>query len=448
MQEHHDLSRRFRQAYGVALSGGVAMTAVSTLSIVRDIGVLRDATGPGADDTLQSMVTSAVARGAVTVLMLVLLWRLLLRPMADHLADERRRLQEAEAAQRTINARQELAAQIHAALDMAEDEPAVHRVVARAMDKIAPGTAAELLLADSSQAHLQRVAESPSGGAPGCGVGNPWSCPAVRRGHATVFNSSEDINACPHLADRAAGPCSAVCVPVSAMGRNLGVLHLVGADGAPPAVEETDGLSVVANQAGVRIGNIRSMATAQLQASTDGLTGLTNRRATSELVGQLLRRGGPVAVAMIDLDRFKQLNDTYGHEAGDRALRAFADVGRKALRDGDVLGRWGGEEFVVALPGLDRHDAANVLERIRGGLVEAAQRADLPSLTASFGVIDSTISVDLDEAVRLADEALLAAKAQGRDRIVVGPVVAEPITPESAVAVHRHGAQRPPVSAR
>src|SRR5688500_9233995 len=140
------------------------MTVVSTLALGRDIDVLRTAVGPGADGTFDSMVASALAGGAATVVMLLLLWRLLLRPMADHLADERRRLAEAEAAQRTINARQEFAAQLHDALDMADDEHAVHRVVARAMRRIAPDTPAELLLADSSRAHVQRVAENSSAG--------------------------------------------------------------------------------------------------------------------------------------------------------------------------------------------------------------------------------------------------------------------------------------------
>jgi diguanylate cyclase (GGDEF)-like protein len=159
------------------------------------------------------------------------------------------------------------------------------------------------------------------------------------------------------------------------------------------------------------------VASLQLQASTDGLTGLSNRRATTELLARLLRsHGDVVAVAMVDLDHFKKLNDTLGHEAGDRALRAFADVARRALRDHDVLGRWGGEELVIALP---------VLDRIRKALVDASERAELPTMTASFGVVDSSLATDVDTAVRLADEALLTAKTRGRDRVVVGPVVVE-----------------------
>lgn len=421
-----DLSRRFRLAYAVALAVGAVLTALATLSTTRDIEALRDHVDAGGDRTLDAAEASAWVRAGTTLALLAGLWAFVLRPMANQLARERHRLREAEEAQRLVSARQELTAQVHEALDMTGDETAVHRVVARAMAKISPNLPAELLLADSSRAHLQRVAENPRAGAPGCTVPSPQACPAVRRGRTTVFASSEEIHACPSLADRPGGRCSAVCVPVSAMGRNLGVLHVVGPDRAPPTAEETEGLSVVATQAGVRIGNLRSMARAQLQASTDGLTGLANRRATSELVAQLLRRDEPVTVAMVDLDRFKTLNDTYGHEAGDRALRSFAEVARRALRDGDVLGRWGGEEFVLALPGLDRHDAVAVFERMRAALADAAAKAELPVVTASFGVVDNCVSRDLDDAVRLADEALLAAKAQGRDRIVVGPVVAEP----------------------
>jgi diguanylate cyclase (GGDEF)-like protein len=421
-----DLSRRFRWAYGVGLGVGSTLTVLATLSTAHDIRALRAHVGPGGDATLDTMTKAAWVRGGITVALLYGLWRLVLRPMADQLASERLRLQIAERAQRAVSARQQLTAQIHEALDMTVDEAGVHGVVTRSMAKLTPDLPAELLLADSSRAHMIAVAVNPEVGGPGCGVPNPNACPAVRRGRTTVFTSSLEINACPMLADRPGGPCSAVCVPVSAMGRNIGVLHITGPDGAPPPVEQTDGLSVVATQAGVRIGNLRSMARAQLQASTDGLTGLTNRRATTELLGQLLRARHATTVVMVDLDHFKELNDTYGHEAGDRALRSFAEVTRRSLRDDDVIGRWGGEEFLLALPGIDRHDAVGVLERMRAGLADVAARADLPAVTASFGVIDTDATRDLDDLVRLADEALLAAKAQGRDRIVVGPVVEEP----------------------
>ncbi len=92
----------------------------------------------------------------------------------------------------------------------------------------------ELLLSDSSRAHLEQVAVNPASGGPACPVESPFACVAVRRGNPLVFESSEALNACPKLRGRAEGACSAVCVPISFMGRSLGVLHATGADGAPP----------------------------------------------------------------------------------------------------------------------------------------------------------------------------------------------------------------------
>lgn len=138
---------------------------------------------------------------------------------------------------------------------------------------------------------------------------------------------------------------------------------------------------------------------------------------------RLLADNETVAVAMADLDRFKQLNDKYGHEAGDRALRIFADAVRPALRDEDVIGRWGGEEFVLVLPGMSAREAKAALDRVRSQLAEACARAEAPAVTVSMGVVDNDLSTMGDELVRLADEALLAAKTQGRDRVVVGPAV-------------------------
>lgn len=115
--------------------------------------------------------------------------------------------------------------QLSEALEMADTEPAAHTVVARAMHAISPDHPMELLLSDSSRVHLERATAHLIKGAPGCGVESPFSCPAVRRGLPIVFPHSEALNACQQLRDRACGAVSAVCVPVSFMGRSLGVLH-------------------------------------------------------------------------------------------------------------------------------------------------------------------------------------------------------------------------------
>src|SRR6185437_7766226 len=119
---------------------------------------------------------------------------------------------------------------------------------------------------------------------------------------------------------------------VSIMGRTVGVIHATGDAGVQLEDDGIDDLATLAKLAGARIGLLRVMAETQLQASTDTLTGLLNRRSFSEQVASIPQHMHPVAMAMADLDHFKRLNDTYGHETGDRALRLFARVVRDSLR--------------------------------------------------------------------------------------------------------------------
>jgi diguanylate cyclase (GGDEF)-like protein/PAS domain S-box-containing protein len=324
--------------------------------------------------------------------------------------------------------------QLTEALEMADEEEATYDVVELAMAQIAPGSPAELLLSDSSRANLERAAVSPVAGAAGCPVQSPFSCVAVRRGSAVVFDSSEALNACPKLRDRPTGACSAVCVPVSFMGRSLGVLHATGPEHAPPDPEQVSKLATLATQAGARIGTVRAFERTQLQASTDSLTGLVNRRTLERQLRALVKQGRPFALALADLDHFKKLNDRHGHEAGDRALRVFAQVARSVLRDDDSVARWGGEEFMFVLPDLDRHQAVSVLERVRTNLAEAHSGGH-PPFTASYGVTDSSRAEALLELIRLADLGLYAAKEAGRDRITISDALPEgpelTVVPES-----------------
>lgn len=310
--------------------------------------------------------------------------------------------------------------QLVEALEMADDEGAATSVVERAMVEVEPNAPMELLLSDSSRANMERNATSPQAGAPGCPVKSPFSCPAVRKGSSVVFPDSGALAACPHLRGRPDGACSAVCVPVSFMGRSLGVLHATGPVGGSMTAEQVARLTVLATQAGARIGTVRAFQKTQLQAATDSLTGLLNRRSFENEVRRHLSAGGPVAIAIADLDHFKALNDTAGHDAGDRALRLFSKVLRESVRGEDVVGRYGGEEFVLAFPNLDRNGGRLALERIRRALA-AAQRGDGPTFTCSFGVTDTGFGRELSELIALADSALYRAKEGGRDRVEVAP---------------------------
>ena len=316
--------------------------------------------------------------------------------------------------------RREFETRLSRALEMTGDEAAACDTIERAIRSAVPGVAAELLLADNSQAHLDRVLAVPADDeAPGCPVRSPAQCVAARRAQAQVFPDSEALDCCPFLRDRPAGRCSGVCIPVSIMGRTVGVLHLAGAPDVPPDDEAVGALQVLANHAGNRLGLLRIMAESQLQASTDGLTGLVNRRSFENRARKLRAAGNSFAVVFADLDRFKVLNDTHGHEAGDRALRMFAETLRSELRDDDLACRYGGEEFVVLLPGTETAEAIEAMQRVRAQLRRVGRAGGVPAITASFGVAHSDDADDLDDLVQRADRALFAAKDAGRDSICI-----------------------------
>jgi diguanylate cyclase (GGDEF)-like protein len=190
-------------------------------------------------------------------------------------------------------------------------------------------------------------------------------------------------------------------------------------------------MATLATQAGARIGTVRAFEKTQLQASTDGLTGLTNRRRLEVEIRELLRTGTLFALVVADLDRFKQINDTYGHEAGDRVLRFFSQIAGAGLREGDLFARWGGEEFTIVLLGIDRYQAVPVLDRIRHSL-EAAHTGAHPRFTVSYGVTDSTVAVSIEQLFQMADEALYQSKQDGRDRVTVADGLSEEKTPGQA----------------
>lgn len=306
------------------------------------------------------------------------------------------------------------------ALEMVDDESQALQVIERALAIVVPDQPAEMLLADNSHAHMTRMAfTAPTGEPAGCGVASPDECPAARRARTHYFSDSDAINACSKLVGRAAGRCSALCIPVSIMGRTVGVIHTISQVDAPLEATAGTDLQSLANQAGTRLGMLRIMTETQLQASTDGLTGLLNRRAFEN--GFLTaRHGGSVsAVAMADLDHFKTLNDTYGHDTGDRALRIFAQALRSSLRAEDLVSRRGGEEFAVFFPASDAAAALSGLQRVQLHFRQALHAAGLPACTASFGVVETAMDEELETMLTRADAALFAAKRAGRDRVIV-----------------------------
>jgi diguanylate cyclase (GGDEF)-like protein len=152
------------------------------------------------------------------------------------------------------------------------------------------------------------------------------------------------------------------------------------------------------------------------QASIDQLTGVLNRRGVEQALANLGERAGTgIALVMVDIDHFKRINDTHGHTAGDQVLQRVAAVMVQNVRADDILGRWGGEEFIVACVHCTAEQAAQVAEKIRQR-IESRHRL---CVTASFGVAEMQGMAQFAETLRRADEALYRAKSQGRNRVVV-----------------------------
>lgn len=337
------------------------------------------------------------------------------KPMAEAMRREAERLAGVDAERQREADRARFAGQLQAGLDMAETEADALRALGRALDAVAPS--AQLLLADASQAHLSPAATSETRTSPACSVSAPFQCPAVRRGHSLSFATSTDLGACPRLAERGEA-CSALCVPVTFMGSAVGVLHATGPAGQPFEADVVDRMEVVAAMGANRLGTLRTFARVELQAQTDALTGLLNRRALEARAQALRHRGVPHVVVVADVDHFKRLNDTFGHDTGDRALQVFAKAMVGAVRSDDFVARLGGEEFVLVLVRASVDEACVVVERLRSHLASLLAGSNLPRFTASFGVAEASGAPTFDDAVRAADIALLQAKSAGRDRIV------------------------------
>ncbi|HEY0844140.1 MAG TPA: GGDEF domain-containing protein [Noviherbaspirillum sp.] len=176
-------------------------------------------------------------------------------------------------------------------------------------------------------------------------------------------------------------------------------------------------------------------------AHHDSLTGLNNRGYLTELAEQEVARsrryGHPLSIAMLDIDRFKTVNDTYGHDIGDMVIKALAGACNTTMRGTDHVGRVGGEEFVWIMPETPIGDAANCAERLRRHIEQirvATPKGEI-SFTVSIGVVELPPHADWPILLKAADSAMYQAKQAGRNRVVVGPAVPEdPASAETCAA--------------
>ena len=215
---------------------------------------------------------------------------------------------------------------------------------------------------------------------------------------------------------------ASIVVPLNAGGKVIGVIALDREGDGKFEEHELEPVLLFANLAAIAINNARSYEEMQRQAISDGLTGLHNYRHFHETlkaeVSRAERYGENFCLLMMDLDRFKAVNDTIGHQMGDEVLKAVASVMRSCSRESDYLARYGGEEFVVILPRTDLNEARLLAERIRAQIAAIDIGHLELRVTTSIGVSSYPASaVDSDGVLGAADAALLRAKARGRDRV-------------------------------
>jgi len=210
-------------------------------------------------------------------------------------------------------------------------------------------------------------------------------------------------------------------LPITAGRETFGTLTLVGTAFTP---EQRMTASSLASHAAIALENARLHRIVERQALVDGLTGIANRRQCEEALTSEIARadrlGTPLTLVLADLDDFKSINDVHGHATGDDVLREFAAVLRATVRDSDLGGRWGGEEFLLLLPGADAVGGAQLADRVRSSLNERSfvgHEGAVVSVTCSFGVAQHTPGSDERELFAAADRALYRAKREGKNRV-------------------------------
>lgn len=304
-------------------------------------------------------------------------------------------------------------------------------VVGRFMTRLFPATEGALLISAPANAVSSIARWGERAGAQGVETIGHDDCWALRRGQPH-FATPQGMNPrCPHV-ERTALETS-YCVPLVVQGEVLGLFYLVSREAAELGdVKQRLALDVGEKMA-LALGNLKLRETLRHQSIRDGLTGLYNRRHMEAMLlresSRAKRSSRPFSLIMVDIDHFKRLNDTHGHQAGDDVLVQVGKVLANRVRGSDFACRYGGEEFAILLPETDAAGALAMAEQVRAGV--AAMKIvrggePIGPVTVSAGVAAFPAHSDQpDELVKLSDAGLYQAKQAGRNRVVVASRPAE-----------------------
>ncbi len=307
--------------------------------------------------------------------------------------------------------------ELHDLLQVCQTTNEAAEVIAFSLQRIFPRQSGYLMVRQPGTANLNLLAAwSATTTAPtSMSIDQCW---ALRRGLIHRTCAGEGMR-CAHI--RADPDDCTCCVPLVVQGEIYGLLHIAGTE-----LPRSELIVMTGDTLKLALSNLELRATLREQAIIDSLTGLYNRRYLESSLPRELHRAQreqtPLTVAMIDIDHFKQFNDQYGHDAGDTLLRELAIIFREHLRQSDLACRYGGEEFVLILPGVNRATAQTRLQLLR----ETVQRRQISFAGRLLGPVTISIGFVVCESndqnahliIQHADTALYAAKHSGRNQVV------------------------------
>jgi diguanylate cyclase (GGDEF)-like protein/PAS domain S-box-containing protein len=340
------------------------------------------------------------------------------------------RTAEVEAANRELEARyhenellNELSKLLQSCVNVAEGV----QVIANYGPQLFPDSAGLLYLANPERKSFDSAASwgSPANSEEVLAADDCW---ALRRGQLHVCDAQGASLVCRHVTLPAGQGAACQCVPLLSQGETVGLLYLENAGAAALISDSARRLATtLAEQLALALGNIQLRERLRNQSIRDPLTGLFNRRFLEESLGRELaraeRKETPLALLVVDADHFKRYNDQFGHDAGDHVLQQLGWLLGEFIRESDIACRYGGEEFVLLLPGASEADAATraqmLLSEVRGMNLEF-QGQWLGRLTVSIGLaVFPDHGRDPDALFQMADAALYRSKAEGRNRLTI-----------------------------
>ncbi len=338
------------------------------------------------------------------------------RPWRHELHVLRQQLHDEQTSSDERRHRSELLARCDQALSVAENEGEVLSAVARTFDELLDGRTNSLLLCSTANGEIAwTVGISPDGVDVPVTFAGDGRCVAIATGRAAASMSSTDLDACPHSDPTLL--TSAVCIPIAITGQPFAVLHSAGPLGELPSADELEIADRIALRARDRLAGFAPDLTDDPPEIIDPLTGLANhhtaRRTIRDLIGGLI----PFSIAVCDVDALERYNEHAGYGDGDRALRQLGLDLRTAVRPGDVVVRWGDDEFLAVFPRCSSLNALSAMERVRETLVLTLSESGLAPLTCSVGVSDSNQGSSIEELLETADLALSVAKHEGGNRV-------------------------------